>query len=202
MQVINLIRSFVVVACAFSANAIAAKVWSPYLMSDPDRIEHSEGYCKTPIEERKFWSAVNKFSGSFLSEAPQIPPEQKAYINGEIQSGNAERLARALQNPIYRMEKIRTSIENLNILSSDYLKYHKVLPLEKKMEFIGRSMINIIDEQVEYEDIDKMVADLQSKNYFINSDALKTYWSVSRALKSNLVYHIICYGEKYTTKVK
>jgi hypothetical protein len=202
MQVINLIRSFVVVVCAFSANAIAAKVWSPYLMSDPDRIEHSEGYCKTPIEERKFWSAVNKFSGSFLSVAPQIPPEQKAYLKGELQSGNSDRMARVFQNPIYKMENIRTAMENLNSLSSDYLRYHKVLPLEKKIEFVGRSLINILDDEVEFDRVEKMVADLQSKNYFVPADALKMYSAVARSLRSNFVHHLICYGEKYSSKTK
>jgi hypothetical protein len=202
MKVINLIRYVALMACALSANSISARVWSPYLMGDPDRIEHSEGYCKTPIEEKKLWGAVNKFSGSFLREAPQIPPEQKAYVKGELQSGNSDRVARVFQNPIYRMENIRSAMENLNSLSSDYLRYHKLLPLEKKIEFVGRSLMNILDDEVEFDRVDKMVADLQSKNYFVSADALKMYSAVARSLRGNFVHHLICYGEKHSSKAK
>ena len=201
MKFVHLTCAFVV-TCVFTVNSASAKVWSPYLMGDPNRIEKAEGYCQNSSEEKKLWSAINKFTDSFLRDAPQIPPEQKAYIQGELQSGNAERRNRIFQNPIYKMEKIHSAIGNLNVLSSDYLKYQWALSLEKKMEFIGRSLINIVDDEVDYDQLEKMTTELQSKNYFIPAESLSMYWAVTRSLRSQLVYHLICYGEKYNQKTR
>lgn len=186
----------------FVSTSILAKVWSPYTYRDPEALEHDKAYCKSPDEEKKLWIAIGKYSESFLDEAPQIPPEQKAYISGELQSGNSDRLHRILQSSIYRINSIRGSSENLKSLSSDYLKYHKNLPIEKKTEFVGRSLINILDDEFEHDDIERIVSDLRTKNYFISSEALRTYWAVNRTLRRTLVYQLICYGENYNKPKK
>jgi hypothetical protein len=169
-------------------------------MGDSGRIEYGAGYCNTSVDEKKFWSAIQKFTESFLTEAPLIPPEQKAYVDREAQSGNVDRLNRILRHSIYRMHSIRGSMENLNSHASNYLKNQKYLPIEKKMEFIGRSLMNVMGDEIEYEQIDEMVADLRSKNYYISEEALKSYWAISRSLRTSLVNHLICYGEKYPLK--
>jgi hypothetical protein len=202
MKISNLIRLFGIVACAFAPNIALSDIWRPYLMSNADRIEMNEGYCKNAAEEKKFWTAINKFSESFLNEAPQIPPEQKAYMMGEAQSGNSERLHRTIESSMFKMNSLRNSFENLNTLSSDYLKYQKLLSFEKKTEFIGRSLLNLINEKIEYRQLDRFVADLQSKNYYIKSDTLESTFSASYFLREQLVTHLICYSEKSSSKVK
>ena len=65
-----------------------------------------------------------------------------------------------------------------------------------KMEIIGRTLANITNENIPYDDISIVVADLRAKGYYVSADDLRTHSGVKFGIKRALISHLICYGEK------
>jgi len=189
-----LVVSFSLVATtSFSQNS---EIYSPFFFSNPEKIESSKGYCNNAADEKKLWTEINKFAKSFLLVVPTIPPEQKAYIQTERNSSNIKRLESILSNSFYRMNDLYEEVSNVEQLSATYLKHQAQLPLGKKMEIIGRTLSNITNENIEYDDMQRVSADLRTKGYYISVDDLRRHWAVKHGLKRALISHLICYGEK------
>jgi hypothetical protein len=156
-----LVVSFSLVATtSFSQNS---EIYSPFFFSNPEKIESSKGYCNNAADEKKLWTEINKFAKSFLLVVPTIPPEQKAYIQTERNSSNIKRLESILSNSFYRMNDLYEEVSNVEQLSATYLKHQAQLPLGKKMEIIGRTLSNITNENIEYDDMQRVSADLRTK---------------------------------------
>lgn len=191
---IALITSFAFGATtSFSQNS---EIYSPFFFSNPEKIESSKGYCTNAAEEKKLWTEINKFAKSFLLVVPTIPPEQKAYIQTERNSSNIKRFESILSNSFYRMNDLYEEVSNVEQLSATYLKHQSQLPLGKKMEIIGRTLANITNENIQYDDMQRVSADLRTKGYYISVDDLRRHWAVKYGMKQALISHLICYGEK------
>lgn len=175
-----------------------SEIYSPFFFSNPERLDYVSGggYCKNSTEEKKLWTEINKFAKSFLAVVPTIPPEQKAYIQTERNSSNTKRLESILSNSFYRMNDLYDEVSNVEQLSATYLKHQAQLPLGKKMEIIGRTLANITNENIEYDDMPRVSADLRTKGYYISVDDLRSHWAVKYGIKRALISHLICYGEK------
>ena len=64
------------------------------------------------------------------------------------------------------------------------------------MEIIGRTLLNITNANIEWDDTQRFSADLRAKGYYISADDLRMYLSVKIGMKYALHKHLICYGEK------
>jgi hypothetical protein len=191
---IALVLSFAFVATtSFSQNS---EIYSPFLMSNPQRLDSSKGYCNNAAEEKKLWTEINKFAKSFLLVVPTIPPEQKAYIQTERNSQNSKRLQSIFSNSFYIMNDLYEEVSNVEQLSSTYLKNQAQLPLAKKMEIIGRTLLNISNANIEWDDTQRFSSDLRAKGYYISADDLRMHLGVKNGMKYALHSHLICYGEK------
>ena len=185
--------SFFVATTSFAQNS---KIYSPFFFSNPEKLEFNSGYCKNTSEEKKLWTGINKFAKSFLLIVPSIPPEQKIYIQTERSSTNIERMVQITRNSFYKMNDLYEEVSNIEEISSTYLKHQEQLPLGKKMEIIGRTLANITNENIPYDDISIVVADLRAKGYYVSADDLRMHSGVKFGIKRALISHLICYGEK------
>lgn len=195
----KIIKYIFLIACIFIAsisNASSAEIHSPYAASNPNSLDMFKGYCKNTIEEKKLWSEINKFAKSFQYVIPKIPPEQKAYLQSEFTSGNTERAINVSRNSFYKMNETYEEIVNIENLSTSYLANHNQLSLNKKMEFIGRTLVNLNSEHIAYDEMQYVSADLNSKGYVITKEVLLKQWALKRLINKSLIFHLICYGEK------
>ena len=193
LKLSTLISFIFVATTSFAQNS---EIYSPFLMSNPERLDSSTGYCKNAAEEKKLWTEINKFAKSFLLVVPTIPPEQKAYIQTERNSKNHKRLQSIFSNSFYIMNDLYEEVSNVEQLSSTYLKNQAQLQLAKKMEIIGRTLLNITNANIEWDDTQRFSADLRAKGYYIASEDLRMYLGVKNGMKYALHSHLICYGEK------
>ena len=180
--------------CISAAYAQKSDIYNLYSVDNPEKLEMLDGYCKNINEERKLWIGINKYAKSLLKIFPQIPPEQKAYIKGESNSGNVNRITGIMYSSFYKMNDLYEHSDNIEKLSSSYITSINYLSMGKKMEFIGRTLANLNQENIPHEQIEMVSADLKSKNYFVNSDDLKRQWALNSILKRQLISHLICYG--------
>ena len=196
MKSIKTIGMLLIAFFTSTSFAQSPEIYSPFIFSNPDRLDLSGGYCKNSTDEKKLWTEINKFSKSFLLVVPKIPPQQKSYIQAEFNSNNNERSMRITMNSFYKMNDIYEEISNIEQLSSTYLKHQNKLALAKKMEIIGRTLANLNNENIPYNDIRQVAADLRAKDYFITPENLMSHWAIKSGLKRSLIFHLICYGEK------
>ena len=94
------------------------------------------------------------------------------------------------------MNDLYENTDNIEKLSSLYISSINYLSMGKKMEFIGRTLSNLNEEKIPYEQVEMVSADLKSKNYLVNSNDLRTNWALNNAVRRSLISHLICYGEK------
>lgn len=181
------------------SSASKAEIYKPYFQSNPNKIEFYKGYCINQSEEIRLWEAIYKFSSSALEEIPSIPPEQINYIEKELASNNLNRTNSIRQNPFYIMKDILTQIENLQKHSEQYKRYQNILPLHKKVEFIGRALINL-KMPIDFDAAERLAFDLKSKGYLITKDQLQSVVNTPYFLSENLVMTLICYGENNISK--
>lgn len=172
-----------------------SKVLSPYDNDNKERLENNYGYCKNSAEEQRFWRAINIYAKSFIDEVPAISPESKIYIKNEVESANIERRMRMRNAAIYKMDSIYTNMKNIATLSEQYLMYSKRMSFVNKTEYIGRTMVNVTDDDFGFEEINEAVKSLSLSGYYISNDALMAQWAISRSLRTHLMLHLICYGE-------
>lgn len=177
-----------------------AEIYRPYLNTNPDRIDFFSGYCENENQELKLWTAIYKTAKSIDEKLPAIPPEQTRYMNAELRSNNAQRIEAVLRSSIYRMQEIKSSLENIVNISNQYILVHGRIGLDKKVEFVGRTAINLMDlhsnlKMISPEDFRRSLA---QKEYFVPSDLVKNLSENFSfyMLWKNLMNHIICYGEK------
>ena len=95
---------------------------------------------------------------------------------------------------------MRININNIKVLSNLYLENHKKLKIEKKIEIVGKLLLNI-NELDDYKKFDKAYfqKSLESRNYIISDtalDELQIGLISLNFIRKNLIYHLICYGEK------
>jgi hypothetical protein len=179
-----------------------AEVYKPYLVDNPERLEFVTGYCENKNQEKKLWFAINKTAKSIVDTLPAVPPEQKNYIETELESKNMDRFSAIKQTSIYRINEIRMSFENIEKLSRTYIDNHKNLKFEKKVEITGRVLLNINQlDGLKFFSFEKLPFknSLTSRNYIISDGALDDLVSAQNSfgfLKDNLIFHLICYGEK------
>lgn len=195
----KLTKILLIFSCSFIATSIAAQVadiYGPFLQANPSRIESTDGYCMTQDEERKLWSEINKFAKSVLQVFPTIPPEQASYLMVERNSGNFNRQINIGKTSFYKIDTILNNASNLEKHSADYLKNHNQLTLQKKMEFIGRTLLNVDSEPIAYDEFKRVSADLALKDYFISEKNLSFYWAVTRTFRTSLMFHLTCYGDR------
>lgn len=179
-----------------AAHAQKSDIYSPYSVNNTEKLDLFDGYCKNMNEEKKLWMEINKYAKSLLKIFPQIPPEQKAYIKAESNSGNTNRLVGIMQSSFYKMNDLYETSNNIEKLSSSYISSINYLSVGKKMEFIGRTLANLNQENIPHEQIDAVSADLKSKSFFVNSSDLRENFILNNLLKRQLINHLICYGEK------
>jgi hypothetical protein len=174
----------------------ASQIYSPYLMANPDRLEIFGGHCQSPSEERKMWEGINKFAKSFLNVAPQIPPEQVAYIKGEMQTTNIDRINHLVASPMYKMKEFYDSVKNIESHSARFLANQAKISLAKKMEFVGRTLANTISDGLGSGDMMRLSADLRAKGYYIAGADLDASRAVIWGIRNSLVSYLICHGER------
>lgn len=194
----KILKSSLLILLAFfslSSAASDSEIYNPFLYGNPERLDLSKGFCKKPIEEKKLWVAINKFSKSFLFVVPNLPPEQKAYIEGEFNSGNTLRKMRITNSAMYKISRVRDVVLNIEKLSSTYLQWQNTMKLENKLELIGRTLLNLDSEYVQLGDFDDIAKELVSKNFYITMNDLVMYDAISSGLKVQVIYQLICYGE-------
>jgi hypothetical protein len=188
--------------CLYLAASIDARaeLYRPYSQSNTERIEFHEGYCENKNQENKLLQAVNKTAKSIIDVLPTLPPEQINYIETEQDSKNADRIIAIGDTSIYKMYRMRININNIKVLSNLYLENHKKLKIEKKIEIVGKLLLNI-NELDDYKKFDKAYfqKSLESRNYIISDaalDELQIGLISLNFIRKNLIYHLICYGEK------
>ena len=194
----KLIKPFLILA--FSAShclsvASESEIYNPFFHTKPDKIDFNKGYCKGETEERLLWRELNKFVKSLLNVFPQIPPEQRAYLLGEIKSNNSQRMLKVYQSPIYQMQEIYDQITNIEKISSQYLSLTISPKLEKKTEFIGKTLLNIDSNLLTVNDFDIFALELKQKGYDISAEYLSLSRAVMWSFKKTLYSQLICYGE-------
>ena len=118
------------------------------------------------------------------------------YINGEMNSGNTNRMDGIMRSSFYKMNEVYVGSENIEKISAIYISSVNYLSMGKKMELIGKTLSNLNQEDIPYEQIDSISSDLKSKNYVINGNDLRQHWALNNFLKRQLINHLICYGEK------
>jgi len=180
--------------CTTAVYAEISDIYSPYSTDNREKLVWNGGYCKDINEEKKLRIEINKYAKSLLKIFPQIPPEQKAYINGEMNSGNTNRMVGIMNSSFYKMNEAYVGSEDIEKISAIYISSIDYLSMGKKMELIGRTLANLNQEDIPYEEIDRISGDLKSKNYIVNSKDLRQHWALSRFLKRQLHSHLICYG--------
>jgi hypothetical protein len=195
----KILQKFLLLSIFFVSVDAKSVVYKPYLVDNPDRIEFATGYCENKNQEKKLWSALYKTTKSVVKEIPSIPPDQKIYIETEINSKNLDRQDAILQTSIYKIYKILNAFENIQKLSEIYIENHQKLPLAKKTEITGRVLLNISDLE-KLKTFEKMAfqKSLESRNYMISINAVEQLDSALNSfyfLKENLLFHLICYGE-------
>ena len=192
MKIIKCISLIICIFIASTSNASSSEIYSPYASS----LEMFKGYCKNSEEEKKLWGEIQKFSKSFLLLAPNIPPEQKSYLQSESSSGNNERAINILRNSFYKMNETYEEMANIEKLSSSYLLNHNNLSFNKKIEFIGRTLANLDSDHISYDELQFVSDDLNSKGYVFTRKNLGSHWALKRLIKKSLIAHLVCYGEK------
>ena len=181
----------------FASSANSSEIYSPFYYKNPNKLDSSEGYCANFSEEAKLWQGINKYANSLLTVMPAIPPEQKKYIQQEVESGNVDRALSIRGNPFFIMNDIYQEAINIEKLSSLYLLLNRQLPLEKKVEITARVILNIDSEKIDYSNINWLSSELKSKGYYIAPETLKIIWGTRSGIKQASIFHLICYGEKY-----
>jgi hypothetical protein len=194
----NKISFLLIVILIFNCAKVTAQeseIYSPFYTKNSDPLDSNKEYCKNISQEKKLWTEINLFAKSFISVFPQIPPEQKEYMAVELASKNFNRKMNIRNSSFYRINNIYKSMVNVDELSTMYLSNINQLSLSKKIEFIGRTLLNVSDEEIRYADIENVVADLNSKKYFIKEEDLQMHNAVSNGIERILIYQLICYGE-------
>ena len=187
---------FAILICNYAhVTAQESGIYSPFYIKNLDPLDSNKEYCKNTNQEKKLWTEINLFAKSFISVFPQIPPEQKEYMAVELESNNFNRTMNIRNSSFYRINNIYKSMVNVNELSTMYLSNINKLTLSKKIEFIGRTLLNVSDEEIRYADIEIIVADLKTKKYFITEKDLQIHYAVSNGIQRVLIYQLICYGE-------
>ena len=174
----------------------ASQIYNPYAATNPGGLDIFGSHCKSPSEEKKMWEGINKFAKSFLNVAPQIPPEQVAYIKGEMQTTNIDRINHLVASPMYKMKEFYDSVKNIESLSAQFLANQEKISLAKKMEFVGRTLANATSDGVGGGDMMRLSAELRTKGYYISGADLDTSRTVFWTLKYTLVRYLICHGER------
>ena len=122
--------------CALYSHAQKSDIYSPYSAEGKEKVEFNEGYCKNENEEKKLWLGINKYAKSLLKIFPQIPPEQKSYINGEINSDNVNRFNGVMRTSFFKMSEVYENTDNIEKISSMYISNYKYLSLSKKWNIL------------------------------------------------------------------
>lgn len=188
-------RNIILLIMTLVIGSAFADVYNPFVQSNKDKIDpYGLGYCKSNTEDLKLWIALNKYASSFLKEVPEIPPDQRRYIESEIRAGG-ERMVRMLSSPIYIMRELRDATVNIQILSDEYIATQSGLRLSKRVEFIGRVLLNLNVKGFDSEEIKATVKNLARKDYFVPEKTLLSNWMLSDALREVFINQLICFGE-------
>jgi hypothetical protein len=188
---------FLIILCPISW----AELYKPFFHKDKNKIELFTGYCKNSKDEYKLWSSINKFSESILFTLPAVPPEQVQYIESEMSSGNDERSIRAAKNPYWLIMNILESAKNLRELSTQYLNYKDAITDKKRMEYFGRTLLNL-KREIEYSQTDYFAKELNKKDYPVTSEDLESIIFSFGQYERNLKMTLICFGENENRKQK
>jgi hypothetical protein len=172
-----------------------SQIYGPFLASNPERIQLFGGHCKSRHDERMLWSAINKFSKSFLKVVPAIPPEQLKYIKGELESGNINRQMNIMRSSMYAMKNFYESLESAERLSAQVIEAQEGLSLRKKVEFTGRVLASIVPGRLDGWEMGALTSDLRSKGYLISEADLDFARVTALGLSRSLVSYLICFGE-------
>ena len=196
MKLTKILLIFLFSFIATSISAQASDIYGPFLQANPNRIEATGGYCTTQDDERKLWSGINKFAKSVLQVFPAVPPQWAAYLNTERNSGNFNRKINVEKTSFYKINTVLVNTSNLVTLSEAYLNNHSKLTLQKKMEFIGRTLVNVYSVPIDIFDFESVSTDLKSKGYYISVSELTMNWAITSGIKEALIFHLICYGDR------
>lgn len=191
---LNMNKLFILLMIGFYLTSGHAEIKTPYAIG-PNQLEFGKGYCENKKNEEKFWSSIHAFADSVKKTIPNIPPEQKAYLDAEFKSGNTTRALNVSKNDFFKIQQTITSTDNILELSRLYLSNHNVLNLATKMEIIGRTLSNTLDTPFEWGDIDRLASDLNRKSYYVDSSDLRGYLIGIMSIKQAIPFHLICYGE-------
>ena len=182
---------------AAAASSPHAEVWNPYDFRQPDSIDQMKGYCTSASHERALWSAINKFSQSFLTHVPAVSLEQKKQLDDEMRSTVPVRWRTAMQSPLHQIDTIRESVEQLENLSARYLEHQQEIGTNKKMRYIGQALDLLTRDLTVFGSADTahMPFALARYKYAVPEQAIATYYSARYGLLGTLHRHLICYGE-------
>lgn len=167
--------------------------WSP---NSPWPLVYSESYCENSAKEKHLWNSINFFAKSVINTFPAVPPDQLAYIKNEQESKNVDRQVNITMNPFYKIKDTLDTAQNLDELSRDFIKYQNLLSYVKKTEFIGRAMANVQSFSYDSDDATHLAKSLKSRGYVIDEKHLKDTYFGLYSLRSTMIRHLICYGEK------
>jgi hypothetical protein len=186
-------RLFILFALISIPCASNAELYFPFGAKE-GKIDFLGNHCVNEREEARLWSAINQYSNSFLIETPSIPPEQAKYIKEES-TASTDRFVRLLSNPIYVMSETRQSVENIKMHAQAFMDNQRSLTLAKKVEFIGRVMINLEVETFPLNGAGIASAALSAKGYFVSEKILADNRTVFYLFRKTLIRQLICYGE-------
>lgn len=158
------------------------------------------GYCRSPSEEMTLWLEVARFSNSALAEIPEIPSDQKNYIEGELRAFDNERNKAIRGDPMYKMVEIYGAIEKFKIFSAYYIKHKKIITLAKKVELLALALQEAILVTDIAKDTQNLTKELRAKGYRITEDQLSAIVIQMIVIKDPLLNTLICYGKNNINK--
>ncbi len=195
----KILKKILLLSIFIASNAMA-EFFHPYHVDNPEKIEWNEGYCKNGVQEKKLWNAIYKTAKHAIDEIPGLPPEQRQYIESELDSKNSDRIESIIVSPIFSMHVILIQLKNVKTIAEDYLLTHESSPQLKKLKMLGEVLLPIyILEDKRGINNKTFQNSLAAKNYLLTAKQLKGLeiaLTNFNSLKRNLAHQIICYGEK------
>ena len=108
-----------------TSNAFAGQLFRPYFDESPTLETFSDTYCETSAEELFFWRKINRYANSALKVFPRLPPDERAYLQGERASGDLDRSMNAYMSPANRLQEVIDSATDVAKASEAFLKLPK-----------------------------------------------------------------------------
>ena len=177
-----------------TSNAFAGQLFRPYFDESPTLETFSDTYCETSAEELFFWRKINRYANSALKVFPRLPPDERAYLQGERASGDLDRSMNAYMNPAYRLQEVIGTATQVAKTSETFLKAPELLTLKNKVLIAAITLKAIRNEDLNRDAVNGTINYFQKKGITLDEENLRAFIATNYFLEITLINYLQCLG--------